>query len=95
MTSLVLIIQLLFEMTVSISTIGILRNKVYTKLQRVVSWGLKYKLNKADNSIADFLAIWFHHFQPNNKKINDLFTYKIILVKLDDWNLNLNKRKNY
>ena len=39
-----------------------------------------------------FSSTLFHHFQPYNKNINNLFTYKKILLKLDNKNLKAYKR---
>ena len=39
-----------------------------------------------------FSSTLFHHFQPYNENINNLFTYKKILLKLDNKNLKAYKR---
>ena len=39
----------------------------------------KYKSNKTNNLME--ISTLFHHFQPYGKNINNLFTYKKILLK--------------
>ena len=39
-----------------------------------------------------FSSTLFHHIQPDNENINNLFTYKKILLKLDNKNLKAYKR---
>ena len=39
-----------------------------------------------------FSSTLFHHFQPYNENINNLFTYKKILLKLDNKNLKAYER---